>query len=72
MRHVTDEGDNICVNCKLGTVLLSGDAVLCRKRGLVKPTGSCRKFTLDPLKRDVKPLPPVPTLYFPADDSDGI
>lgn len=71
MRHVTDEGDNICVNCKLGTVLLSGDAVLCRKRGLQKPTGSCRKFALDPLKRDVKLPPPMPSLYIP-DDGDGI
>lgn len=68
----TTEHDDMCVYCKLGTVLLSGDAVLCSRRGLVKPTAKCRKFAFDPLKHDIKPLPPMPKLYFPSDDSTDL
>lgn len=63
-----DDGDNICVYCKNGTPLYDGDAVLCRKRGLMKPTATCRKFSLDPLKRKIKPLPRLPELYLPELD----
>ena len=67
MHHQCDDGDNICVYCRLGTVLMSGDAVLCKKRGLVKPTGTCRRFDFDPLKRKVKPMPQLPGLILPPD-----
>lgn len=68
MRYKTNEGDNICANCKHGKDLFSGDAVLCKRHGIVKPTATCRRFVYDPLKRDVKPLPKLPGLYLPPED----
>ena len=59
----SDEG-RICALCEHGVPLFTGDAVLCRRRGPVKPTASCRRFRYDPLKRDVKPAPPIPKLDF--------
>ncbi len=64
----SDDGNNMCVYCKHGTVLFSGDAVLCKHRGLVLPTARCRRFKYDPLKRDIKPLPPIPKLFFPPEE----
>lgn len=64
MHHKCDDGDNICVYCKHGTPLYDGDAVLCKKRGLMKPAASCRRFSDDPMKRKIKPLPHLPKLQF--------
>lgn len=47
-----------CCYCKKG-VLLSGDAVLCAKKGIVSPGGQCGRFQYDPLKR-VPPRPAPP------------
>lgn len=68
MRYNTDDGDNICANCKHGTSLFSGDAVLCKKHGLVKADAHCRRFALDPLKRSIKPLPKLPAFCLPPED----
>lgn len=44
-----------CVYCKRG-VNLDEDRVLCIKRGIMSPAGSCRRFKYEPLKR----TPPKP------------
>lgn len=64
MKKKDDGEDMICALCEHGTPLFTGDAVLCRRRGLVQPTARCRRFRYDPLKRDVRPAPPIPTLDF--------
>lgn len=46
-----------CAYCKRGAVL-DEDRVMCMKKGIVSPTGSCRKFKYDPLKR----VPPKPAV----------
>ena len=56
------DGDNICALCEFGTVIFTGDEVLCRKHGLVKANSKCRRWRADPLKRDVKPIPPLSPL----------
>lgn len=56
--------DRICAKCEHGTPLFTGDGVICRKRGIVKPTAHCRRFRYDPLKRDIRPMPQMPTLDF--------
>lgn len=44
-----------CAYCKKGA-RLDEDQVMCVKKGIVSPAGSCRKFKYDPLKR----VPPKP------------
>ena len=44
-----------CAYCKRGAVL-DEDRVMCMKKGIVSPAGSCRRFKYEPLKR----VPPKP------------
>lgn len=44
-----------CAYCKHGTTL-DEEQVLCVKKGVMSPVGSCRRFRYDPLKR----IPPKP------------
>lgn len=44
-----------CFYCQWGTSLDS-EQIMCVKKGIVAPTGSCRRFRYDPLKR----MPPKP------------
>ncbi len=69
MHRQDNDGDNICVYCKHGKPLYDGDAVLCKKRGLMKSTATCRRFSADPLKYKIKPLPAIPSLV-PLSDTD--
>ena len=39
-----------CAYCNNGTVI-SGEQVLCTKKGVVSVCGKCRKFKYDPCKR---------------------
>lgn len=64
MKKKESDEDMVCALCEHGTPLFTGDTVICRKRGLVWATACCRRFRYDPLKRDVRPLPPVPKLDF--------
>ena len=64
MKKTESDEDIICAMCEHGTPLFTGDAVLCRRHGLVKPTSRCRRFRYDPLKRSIRPTPPLPTLDF--------
>lgn len=47
-----------CAYCERGTQL-EEDKILCSRKGVVSPGGSCRAFRYDPLKR-VPPPPVVP------------
>ena len=64
MKTKASDEDIICALCEHGTPLFTGDAVLCRRRGLVRATARCRRFRYDPLKRDIRPAPPIPKLDF--------
>ncbi|MBO5305301.1 MAG: hypothetical protein J6B12_00920 [Clostridia bacterium] len=55
-----------CANCLHGSCADGEDAVFCRKRGVLRPTDSCRHFVYDPLARKPKTLQPLPT--FKAED----
>ena len=44
-----------CAYCQRGAQL-EDDKILCVKKGVVSPGGSCRRFKYDPLKR----VPPRP------------
>lgn len=46
-----------CTYCAKGTQLEEGK-ILCGRRGVGSPGGSCRAFQYDPLKR----VPPVPAV----------
>ena len=46
-----------CTYCARGAEL-DVDKILCAKKGVVSPGGSCRAFRYDPLKR----VPPAPVL----------
>ena len=50
--------DPRCAYCKYGEVL-DEYQVICTKKGIVSPAGSCRRFSYDPLKR-VPPKPVAP------------
>ena len=47
-----------CVYCARGTQL-DDQSILCPKRGVVSPGGSCRSFRYEPLRR-VPPAPAAP------------
>lgn len=49
----------ICRNCKHGRLSPEGDTVLCVKKGIVDPDGSCRRYSYDPLKRVPRKMPAV-------------
>lgn len=40
-----------CKYCKFGFVTRDGKSVLCEKKGVSSPDGSCRKYHYAPLKR---------------------
>lgn len=44
-----------CAYCRHGS-LLNEEQVMCLKKGIVSPAGSCRRFKYEPLKR----TPPKP------------
>ena len=54
-----DAYEAICRNCKHGRLSPEGDTVLCVKKGIVDPDGSCRRYSYDPLKRVPKKMPAV-------------
>ena len=61
-----DAYEAICRNCKHGRLSPEGDTVLCVKKGIVDPDGSCRRYSYDPLKR----IPKKPLLVERANPSD--
>lgn len=57
-----EELEKICAYCEFATILPNADVCLCKKRGVVRSDGSCRKFRVDLLKVDPMPrrLPETP------------
>lgn len=47
----------VCENCLHGRLSPDEQSVLCIKKGIVEPDGSCRRYSYDPLKR--KPKKPL-------------
>lgn len=40
-----------CAYCETGIPTPDGKEILCRRKGVMRPDSSCRKFSYDPLKR---------------------
>lgn len=40
-----------CVYCVTGIPTADGKEILCRRKGVMQPDSSCKKFRYDPLKR---------------------
>lgn len=53
----TETLEKICAYCEHATLLGDSGACVCKKRGVVRADGSCRRFRQDLLK--VKPLLPL-------------
>ena len=51
MKRETPADENYCAVCENAALLSGEDYVLCKKKGVVRATYSCRKFSYDPLKR---------------------
>ena len=49
-----------CACCLYGTADEADQAVFCQKRGVMRPTDSCRAFVYDPLARKPKTAQPLP------------
>ena len=45
------EEEKYCANCENAALLHGEEYVLCEKKGVVRATYVCRKFSYDPLKR---------------------
>ena len=56
-----------CSYCAFGAKI-SDDEVICRKKGIVAPYDSCRKFSYDPMSREPSPPPSLNTDNFSEDD----
>ena len=55
----TDELERICAYCEHATLLSGADVCVCKKNGVVRANGTCRRFRPDLLK--VQPhLPLLP------------
>jgi len=51
-----------CSHCLNGRLSPDKLSVLCKKKGVMLPTSSCRKFVYDPLKRKPLRLPKLPKM----------
>ena len=49
-----------CAYCEHGTATKDGQSILCRRRGVMLPSSSCRRFTYDPLLRIPYRQPKLP------------
>ena len=57
---------SVCENCLHGRLSPDEETVLCIKKGIVQPDGTCRRYSYDPLKR----RPKKPLLIEQADPSE--
>lgn len=55
-----------CAYCLKGTPAVDGVNIFCKRKGIVKPEYSCRRFKYDPLRR--VPKLPKELEKFSADD----
>ena len=49
----------ICAYCEKSVPTVLPDEFICRKKGMVCATASCRAFIYDPQKRQVRPRLPI-------------
>ena len=58
-----------CSYCAHGRHTCDGNAILCKKRGVVTTGFSCNKFVYNPLKRNPRPAM-LPEGFYTHDKSD--
>ena len=58
MKNKKNEIEKVCAYCEHAASLKDKNFMLCKTRGVVASSFSCRKFLYDPLKR----IPARPTL----------
>lgn len=58
--------ESVCRNCRHGRLSPEGGSVLCVKKGITDPDGTCRRYSYDPLKR----IPRKPLSVSPANPED--
>ena len=49
-----------CIYCRHGSPASDAKAVLCIKKGVMRPDSSCRAFSYDILKREPRTKPAMP------------
>lgn len=62
----TEELERICAYCEHATLLSNADACVCKKNGVVRADGTCRRFRPDLLKVQ----PHLPLLPEEADEEE--
>ena len=70
-KQKSDKIERMCYFCEYSEDISDEENVLCHKRGMVWTGHLCRRFIYDPLKRNVKRLPPLPHLADLFEDVDG-
>lgn len=58
------EIEKYCKYCERASALSDPDTMLCEKKGIVSASHKCRAFTYDPLKREPKIKPALPSLEY--------
>lgn len=56
-----------CEYCRFGRPAPDADAILCVKKGILRPDSSCGSFRYDPLRRKPKPKAKIYKGYSPDD-----
>ena len=46
----TNKNEKVCRLCEHGRLSTDKTAVVCMKKGIVDPEGTCKKYVYDPLK----------------------
>ena len=66
MKNRNDDIERICAYCEQAVVIAESDICICKHKGAVSQSGTCRKFTLDLLKLSpmARKLPDDDTVFF--------
>ncbi len=54
--------ENCCAYCEYAEFTEDEDVLICKKRGKVEASSTCRKFTYDLLKRKPRVMMEIPTI----------
>lgn len=57
-----DFDNDICAYCENATRMFDGDVMLCKIKGIVKKSYTCKKYTFDPFKHEPPVNAPLPEL----------
>ncbi len=56
--------DYCCAICAHGRKAADSNMILCQKKGILEPSHRCSSFKYDPLRREPKKAPELPTYTF--------